>query len=50
MDPYHHHYNSQPPPLVPHPLTASYHPSQHSFPGMNPYSVPPYSTISNECK
>ncbi|OAD01286.1 hypothetical protein MUCCIDRAFT_85537 [Mucor lusitanicus CBS 277.49] len=60
MDPYHphYHYNSQPPlpvaaataalPLTPHPLAASYHPSQHSYPGMNPYSVPPYSTISSE--
>ncbi|KAL9547766.1 hypothetical protein MBANPS3_006011 [Mucor bainieri] len=59
MDPYHphHHYASQPPlpaaaavgtalPLTPHPLSvSSYH---HSYPGMNPYSAPPYSTISSE--
>ncbi|KAL7309225.1 hypothetical protein PS15m_011330 [Mucor circinelloides] len=56
MDPYHHHYASQPPPpataalpLTPHPLTAAnYHPAQHSYPSMNPYSVPPYSTLSSE--
>ncbi|KAI8647631.1 hypothetical protein BD408DRAFT_439079 [Parasitella parasitica] len=44
MDPYQNPYNSQPP----LPITASYHPSQPPYPGMNPYSVPPYSAISSE--
>lgn len=47
MDPYHTHYSSQPPP---HPLAATYYPSQHSYPGIAPYSAPPYSTISSERK